>query len=58
MTTTIHLIDTGLPFQIPVQIITPNYPGDIYYKDRSREIEQETYLRALGLSSLIKPNDE
>jgi hypothetical protein len=54
MKTKIHLVDTGLPFKIPVQVLIPLYPGDIYYTDRSREVEQETYLRALGLSSLVK----
>jgi hypothetical protein len=58
MLTTIRQVDTGLPFTVPVQILKPLDSQDVYYKDKSKEVMTETYLKALGLDSLLQKENE
>ena len=53
MITKIIRIQTGLTFPVPVQTIRAISKDDFYYRDESRAVEQEVYLLALGLGSLL-----
>jgi hypothetical protein len=47
-------LEVGLPFTVPIQFLKAESPDDFYYNDKSKELSEAVYLRALGLGCLAK----